>query len=425
MMWNMVVWSAVFLGTTRTNGIIKQLPEQITITEGGTAQLKCTYISKINDTKKPVGAFTWYKDEEHRIVSNKSSGFHGRVRTSSSARILSQSIQIVNVSMNDTGKYYCTAHLLGKGVYLGKGTQVTVTRNITTNGIIKQSPEQITITEGGTAQLNCTYMNKMNDTKKPVGAFTWYKDDEHGIVSNRSSGFHGRVRTSSSARILSQSIQIVNVSMNDTGKYYCTAHLLGKGVYLGKGTQVTVTRTTTAIGIIKQSPEQIMLAEGGTAQMNCTYISKINDIKKPVGAIIWYKDEENRTVCNSCTGFHGRVRTNSLQGVLSQSVQIINVRMNDTGKYYCRAHLLGKGVQLGKGAQVTVTPRNPTGFGRSLRWQMTEMGVKLAVFALINSVTVFGIGTWETYRALIVTNRANRQQIWNVIKWQRVEPRDP
>ncbi|XP_072892294.1 natural cytotoxicity triggering receptor 3-like [Hemitrygon akajei] len=165
-------------------------------------------------------------------------------------------------------------------------------------------------------------------------------------------------------------------------------------------------------GIIKQSPEQLTLTEGGTAQLNCSYISKINDAKKPVGAITWYKDEEHRVVSNKSSGFHGRVRTSSVFNILHQTVQIFNVRMNDTGKYYCRVEIFGQGDHFGKGAQVTVTPRNPTGFGRSLRWQLTEMGVKLAVFALINIVTVFGICTWGSYRALIATNRANRVIYW-------------
>ncbi|XP_059827209.1 uncharacterized protein LOC132394821 [Hypanus sabinus] len=162
-------------------------------------------------------------------------------------------------------------------------------------------------------------------------------------------------------------------------------------------------------GIIKQSPEQLTVTEGGTAQLSCSYINKINDAKKLVGAITWYKDEEYRIVSNKSSGFHGRVRTSSAARILSQSIQIVNVRMNDTGKYYCRVVLFGQEDHFGKGAQVTVTPRNPTGFGRSLRWQLIEMGVKLAVFALINTVTVFGIRTWGTYRALIATNRANRR----------------
>ncbi|XP_072113482.1 natural cytotoxicity triggering receptor 3-like [Mobula birostris] len=165
--------------------------------------------------------------------------------------------------------------------------------------------------------------------------------------------------------------------------------------------------STRTNGVIKQSPEQITVTEGGTAQLNCSYISKINDTRKVIGAITWYKDEENRTVCNWCSGFHGRVRTNSSMGILSQSVQIVDVRKNDTGKYYCRAHLLGRGVYLGKGTQVTVIPLNP----RSLRWQLTEIGLKLAVFALINIVTVFGICTWGTSRALIATNLANSFKI--------------
>ncbi|XP_062903491.1 T-cell immunoreceptor with Ig and ITIM domains-like isoform X1 [Mobula hypostoma] len=117
----------LFSGAARANGISHQWPERITVTEGGTAQLNCAYISNINVTKKWVGSLTWYKDEENGTVCNKCSGFHGRVTTNSSQGFLNQTLQIVNVRMNDTGKYYCKVQIFDKGSYLGKGTEVQVT----------------------------------------------------------------------------------------------------------------------------------------------------------------------------------------------------------------------------------------------------------------------------------------------------------
>ncbi|XP_072113485.1 uncharacterized protein [Mobula birostris] len=117
----------LFSGAARANGRSHQWPERITVTEGGTAQLNCAYSSNINVTKKQVGFLTWYKDEENRTVCNKCSGFHGRVTTNSSRGLLSQALQIVNVRMNDTGKYYCKVQILDKESYLGKGTEVQVT----------------------------------------------------------------------------------------------------------------------------------------------------------------------------------------------------------------------------------------------------------------------------------------------------------
>ncbi|XP_059825201.1 uncharacterized protein LOC132393827 isoform X2 [Hypanus sabinus] len=134
MTWNAFVCSLfLFSGmrlfpATTTSGIIEQSPVQITVTEGETVQLNCTYISKTNDAKKLVGAITWYKDKENHTVYNKSGEFQGRVRPNSSKGILSQHLQIFNVRMNDTGKYYCKVEIFGEGNHLGKGTEVQVTR---------------------------------------------------------------------------------------------------------------------------------------------------------------------------------------------------------------------------------------------------------------------------------------------------------
>ncbi|XP_072920858.1 uncharacterized protein [Hemitrygon akajei] len=112
---------------------------------------------------------------------------------------------------------------------------------------------------------------------------------------------------------------------------------------------------TTTNGTIEQSPVQITVTEGGTVQLNCTYISKRNNTTKSIGAIIWYKDRENHTVCNKSGEFQGRVRLDSSRGILSQHLQIFNVRTNDAGKYYCRVEIFGDVTYFGKGTEVQVT----------------------------------------------------------------------
>ncbi|XP_072920839.1 uncharacterized protein [Hemitrygon akajei] len=134
MTWNVFVCSLfLFSGmrlfpATTTNGTIEQSPVQITVTEGGTVQLNCTYISKRNNTTKSIGAIIWYKDRENHTVCNKSGEFQGRVRLDSSRGILSQHLQIFNVRTNDAGKYYCRVEIFGDVTYFGKGTEVQVTR---------------------------------------------------------------------------------------------------------------------------------------------------------------------------------------------------------------------------------------------------------------------------------------------------------
>ncbi|XP_062903494.1 uncharacterized protein LOC134346121 isoform X2 [Mobula hypostoma] len=137
----------LFSGAARANGISHQWPERITVTEGGTAQLNCAYISNINVTKKWVGSLTWYKDEENGTVCNKCSGFHGRVTTNSSQGFLNQTLQIVNVRMNDTGKYYCKVQIFDKGSYLGKGTEVQVTNKESTTQAVPKKEKSVVYAE--------------------------------------------------------------------------------------------------------------------------------------------------------------------------------------------------------------------------------------------------------------------------------------
>ncbi|XP_051899804.1 natural cytotoxicity triggering receptor 3-like [Pristis pectinata] len=150
---------------------------------------------------------------------------------------------------------------------------------------------------------------------------------------------------------------------------------------------------------INQSPQRITVTEGGTVQLNCTFsLKSSHQGDKIIGSISWYKDVEDRCVCATCSGYQGRVLLNSSISILSESLQITNLSMNDTGKYYCKVDIFMEAQYLGNGTEVTIRRRNTAeNNGRGLHWQMLEMGVKLAIFVVINIVTVFLIRSRECH----------------------------
>ncbi|XP_078271940.1 uncharacterized protein LOC144602683 [Rhinoraja longicauda] len=158
---------------------------------------------------------------------------------------------------------------------------------------------------------------------------------------------------------------------------------------------------------IRQSPSQVTVTEGGTVRLNCTVVGKRGN---GLGAISWYVDTETRTVHNTSGDYYGRVLKFSSTGILSESIEITDLKMNDTGRYHCQATFLLGGIFHGSGTAVTVTrmstavtvtvTRSILEEGRAwrLRSQLLVMAAKLATFVVINVIIVFIICYWESCR---------------------------
>ncbi|XP_072920818.1 natural cytotoxicity triggering receptor 3-like [Hemitrygon akajei] len=155
---------------------------------------------------------------------------------------------------------------------------------------------------------------------------------------------------------------------------------------------------------VRQWPLWVTVTEGETAKLNCTFIQNtVHSGRKLIGAISWYKDVDSRPVCNKCSEYSGRVLQSSSFGIPSETIEIIDLKVTDTGRYYCQVDILLEGKHFGNGTEVTVIGMNATkSGGRSLRWQLLEIGVKLVIFLAINILTVLFI---RSQRSRGIVNR--------------------
>ncbi|XP_051899803.1 natural cytotoxicity triggering receptor 3-like isoform X3 [Pristis pectinata] len=131
---------------------------------------------------------------------------------------------------------------------------------------------------------------------------------------------------------------------------------------------------------INQSPQRITVTEGGTVQLNCTFsLKSSHQGDKIIGSISWYKDEEDRCVCATCSGYQGRVLLNSSIGILRETLQITDLRINDTGKYYCKVDIFMEAQYLGNGTEVII--RRSGDDGKTLF--LNESSIYLPVLSLV------------------------------------------
>ncbi|XP_067865381.1 natural cytotoxicity triggering receptor 3-like isoform X2 [Heterodontus francisci] len=108
------------------------------------------------------------------------------------------------------------------------------------NVVVVQSPASINITEGKIAVLYCMY-----ERLRGVGACKWYKNSRGGIeLSNSTPEYKGRVIGPNREQIdgkTGASIQLTNVTVRDSGTYYCKVEFITPGEYYGQGTTLVVT----------------------------------------------------------------------------------------------------------------------------------------------------------------------------------------
>ncbi|XP_072113491.1 polymeric immunoglobulin receptor-like isoform X2 [Mobula birostris] len=270
---------------------------------------------------------------------------------------------------------------------------------------IRQSPQRVTVAEGETVELYCTYIRNATHFRGNVtGTLSWYKDVEDRSVCCTCRGYKGRVQQNNFPDFQRSSIRITHLRMNDTGVYYCQLNVSLDGTYLGNGSGVTVIRNVGVPITVRQWPLWVTVTEGETAKLNCTFSQNtVHSGRRLIGAISWYKDVKSRSVCNMCSEYSGRVLENTSFGIPSATIEISDLKVTDTGRYYCQVDILLEGKHFGNGTEVTVIRMKATkSGGRSLRWQLLEMGVKLIIFLVINIVTVLFI---RSQRSRGIVNR--------------------
>ncbi|XP_072115332.1 uncharacterized protein [Mobula birostris] len=108
----------------------------------------------------------------------------------------------------------------------------------TVTGRVFQTPATVHLSEGTTLVLNCTF------DLSGVLTYTWSKDD--CPMDFKSQRYKDKVVRPDPNRFKIKkdaSIQIKNVTIFDSGMYYCEIDEMGKGKNKGSGTLVTVSRS--------------------------------------------------------------------------------------------------------------------------------------------------------------------------------------
>ncbi|XP_018112681.1 natural cytotoxicity triggering receptor 3 [Xenopus laevis] len=122
-------------------------------------------------------------------------------------------------------------------------TSASLSQNIE----VSQIPE-VNVIEGSTANLECSY--NMSNLDLPTGGYRWYRHVLHGVDIFDSDDFKNRIineSTEDSLNKRSASIQLHNVTVTDTGMYFCEVEFSGQKQIKGhgNGTFLNVTASTS------------------------------------------------------------------------------------------------------------------------------------------------------------------------------------
>ncbi|GCC20867.1 hypothetical protein chiPu_0019435, partial [Chiloscyllium punctatum] len=225
--------------------VLIQDPVVSKVPEGDTVEFQCAmHNASVIDTdvhwhyQRPGSNRGWMISHFANGTLTKAQGFHDRVQLSRNIRRNSYILSLVNVTLNDTAVYSCSVW----GYIYGAGSQLNVT--VATPPVLLQSLSLERVTEGHTAQLQCTMRNAAvthTDVhwhrKQPGNNTEWVLTHDVRNITQWSPGFTQRFQSSRDLSKNSFILTITNVQPNDTGVYYCKVW----GDISGNGTQLTVT----------------------------------------------------------------------------------------------------------------------------------------------------------------------------------------
>ncbi|XP_058876786.1 tyrosine-protein phosphatase non-receptor type substrate 1 isoform X2 [Acipenser ruthenus] len=225
--------------------IIIQDPGSVTGTEEGEVTVPCTV------TGGPAGPVRWYRDtgSGRQYLYSPSppppnERNDPRVSQVHQNHATDSSIRIVNLNLRDSGTYYCDKYG-GIDVTLiasGSGSRLSV--RALPPLIITQDPDSVTGTEEGEVTLPCT-LSRVG----PAGPVRWYRDTGSGRQYLYSTGTpppnernDPRVSRVYPDYPTDLSIRIVNLTLSDSGTYYCVKYggFVETLIASGSGTRLSV-----------------------------------------------------------------------------------------------------------------------------------------------------------------------------------------
>uniref|UniRef100_UPI00398F15A5 immunoglobulin superfamily member 3-like isoform X1 n=1 Tax=Pristiophorus japonicus TaxID=55135 RepID=UPI00398F15A5 len=236
--------------------------------------------------------------------------------------------------------------------------------------VLIQSPEVVTVPEGGTVQFGCT----LESSNVNVDKYTvhWYlsQDRKHilGLYADgriyRSQGVSERFQLSRDVASNSYILTIRGVERRDSAVYICG--IWGK-IY-GNGTRLTV--TSAVVPVLTQSPSLERVTEGHTARLQCTMRNaRVSDTdvhwyrQLPGQDTEWVLTHEASGSTRGSPGSTDRLQPSRDTSNNSFILTVTDVQPSDTAAYYCKVwgDISGSGTQLNvTSAVVPVLTQSPS-----------------------------------------------------------------
>ncbi|XP_058874851.1 signal-regulatory protein beta-2-like isoform X2 [Acipenser ruthenus] len=225
--------------------IITQDPDSVTGTEEGEVTVPCTV------TGGPAGPVRWYRDtgSGRQYLYSTSPPLPNerndpRVSQVHQYHPTDLSIRIVRLTLRDSGRYHCDKYKVFDGSLIARGSGSRLSVRAIPPPIITQDPGSVTGTEEGEVTVRCTL-----STVGPAGPVRWYRDTGSGREYLFSAAppppnerNDPRVSQVHQNHATDLSIRIVNLTLSDSGIYYCEKYrgFDGSLITSGSGSRLSV-----------------------------------------------------------------------------------------------------------------------------------------------------------------------------------------
>ncbi|XP_058876096.1 signal-regulatory protein beta-1-like isoform X2 [Acipenser ruthenus] len=225
--------------------IITQDPDSVTGTEEGEVTVPCTV------TGGPAGPVRWYRDtgSGRQYLYSTSPPLPNerndpRVSQVHQYHPTDLSIRIVRLTLRDSGRYHCDKYKVFDGSLIASGSGSRLSVRALPPLIITQDPDSVTGTEEGEVTVRCTL-----STVGPPGPVRWYRDTGSGRQYLYSPSppppnerNDPRVSQVHQHHATDFSIRIVNLTLSDSGMYYCEKYggFVETLIARGSGTRLSV-----------------------------------------------------------------------------------------------------------------------------------------------------------------------------------------
>uniref|UniRef100_UPI00398ECA4B uncharacterized protein isoform X2 n=1 Tax=Pristiophorus japonicus TaxID=55135 RepID=UPI00398ECA4B len=269
--------------------------------------------------------------------------------------------------------------------------------------VLIQSPEVVTVPEGGTVQFGCTLESSNVNDRVDKYTVHWYlSQDRKHILSHfadgriyRSHGVSERFQLSRDVASNSCILTIRGVEHRDSAVYICGIW----GSIYGNGNRLNV--TSAVVPVLTQSPSLERVTEGHTARLQCTmWNARVSDTdvhwyrQLPGQDTEWVLTHEASGSTRGSPGSTDRLQPSRDTSNNSFILTVTDVQPSDTAAYYCKVW----GDISGSGTQLNVTKLSEK---RSLNIiiSIAVCALVLAALLCIIIAAVFYVKKWACFQS--------------------------